>query len=306
MDRQAIHRDVLARSRDGQSGWRIAQETGIPVTTVYTWLKNPGKEVRHARDGDLRHIRTDAERLRDEVLRLFSTGLTGYQISKQTGIPDSTVYYWRDHPAKNPRNTAACFRCTPGSQTPDEPAYAYLLGQYLGDGHIVTNNKSVVLAIYCCDGWPGVMEETEQAMRRALPHVSVYRAQKKGCTGLSSGSRHWLCLLPQHGPGMKHQRTIKLEPWQQTIVDRHPGWFVRGLIHSDGCRSMNRIKRRDGDGYHEYPRYFFSNKSQDIHGLLADALDRLGIEWRFSRTDAISVAKRESVARMDEIVGPKY
>lgn len=306
MDRQAIHSDVLARSRDGQSGWRIAKETGISLSTVYAWLKNPDKEIRHARDGDLRHDRADAEPLRDEVLRLFAIGLTGYQISKQTGVPKSTVYHWRDHPTKTPRTTTTCFRCMPDAHTADESSYAYLLGQYLGDGHIVANTKHVVLAIYCCDDYPGVMDETERAMRGVLPRVSVHRAHKIGCTAVSSASMHWLCLFPQHGPGMKHTRTIKLEPWQQAIVDRHPDWFIRGLIHSDGCRSMNRIKRRDGEGYYEYPRYFFSNKSQDIHGLLGDALDRLGIEWRFSRTDVISIAKKEAVARMEKIVGPKY
>lgn len=305
MDRQAVHTDVLTRARDGQSGWRIAKETGISLSTVYGWLKNPDKELRSAR-GDLRNDRVEAERLRAEVLRLFATGLTGYQISKQTGVPKSTVYYWRDHPTKTPRSTSVCFRCAPDTHTPNEPAYAYLLGQYLGDGHIVHNTKYVVLAIACCDAWPGVMDETEQAMRDVLPNASVYRARKTGCTAVSGASKHWLCLFPQHGPGMKHQRTIKLEAWQQAIVDRHPGAFVRGLIHSDGCRSMNRIKRRSGEGHYEYPRYFFSNKSQDIHGLLGDALDRLGIAWRFSRVDMISIAKKEAVARMEEIVGPKY
>ena len=40
--------------------------------------------------------------------------------------------------------------------------------------------------------------------------------------------------------------------------------------------------------------------------LCGQALDRLGVEWRFSRRNAISVARREAVARLDEFVGPKY
>jgi hypothetical protein len=35
-------------------------------------------------------------------------------------------------------------------------------------------------------------------------------------------------------------------------------------------------------------------------------LDRLGVAWRYSRRNAISVARREAVARLDEFVGPKY
>ena len=40
--------------------------------------------------------------------------------------------------------------------------------------------------------------------------------------------------------------------------------------------------------------------------LCGEALDRLGVVWRFSRRNSISVARREAVARLDEFVGPKY
>ncbi len=46
-------------------------------------------------------------------------------------------------------------------------------------------------------------------------------------------------MFPQDGPGKKHERPIALEPWQQEIVDAHPWEFIRGLIHSDGCRITN-------------------------------------------------------------------
>jgi hypothetical protein len=40
------------------------------------------------------------------------------------------------------------------------------------------------------------------------------------------------------------------------------------------------------------------------HG--GQTLDRLEVEWRFSKPNTISVARREAVARLDEFVGPKY
>jgi hypothetical protein len=46
--------------------------------------------------------------------------------------------------------------------------------------------------------------------------------------------------------------------------------------------------------------------SADIHRLRGEALDRLGVAWRFSKPATISVARREAVARLDELVGPKY
>ncbi|MFI7023462.1 hypothetical protein [Micromonospora sp. NPDC049900] len=39
-----------------------------------------------------------------------------------------------------------CFRCRPGQEGPADPAaYAYLLGLYLGDGHLVTTDRVPVL-----------------------------------------------------------------------------------------------------------------------------------------------------------------
>ncbi len=87
-----------------------------------------------------------------------------------------------------------------------------------------------------------------------------------------------------------------------------PGEFARGLFHSDGWRGVNRVRRSlsDGDRWYEYPRYLFGNESTDILRLCGETLDQLGVAWRFSRRNAISVARREAVARLDEFVGPKY
>ena len=130
---------------------------------------------------------------------------------------------------------------------------------------------------------------------------------------------HWLhrssCLfpalavpVPQHGPGKKHNRAIELAPWQGIIVGAQPGDFARGLFHSDGCRFISRVRRPlpGGDRWYEYPRYMFTNESRDILGLCGQTLDQLGVSWRFSRRNTISVARREAVARLDEFVGPKF
>ncbi|WP_393916083.1 hypothetical protein [Halostreptopolyspora alba] len=124
---------------------------------------------------------------------------------------------------------------------------------------------------------------------------------------MKSTSKHWPCLFPQHGPGPKHTRTIELAPWQSAVVSGHPEEFVRGLFHSDGCRIVNRVRRTvaGADRWYAYPRYFFSNNSRDIHGLLGRYLDQLGVEWRMSNATTLSVARRASVARLDAFVGPK-
>jgi hypothetical protein len=102
---------------------------------------------------------------------------------------------------------------------------------------------------------------------------------------------------------MKHTRRIALEPWQMQTCARHPQRLLRGLIHSDGCRSLNRI-RGHGKTY-VYPRYEFSNRSEDIRAIFCEYCDRVGVEWRRMNRWTISVARRDSVARMDRFIGPK-
>ena len=81
-------------------------------------------------------------------------------------------------------------------------------------------------------------------MADVLPN-KVGIIQNPGCVEVGSYSRHWICMFPQHGPGRKHLRSIVLRPWQEEIaLTRHPEMLLRGLIHSDGYRGMNRIKGR--------------------------------------------------------------
>ena len=97
----------------------------------------------------------------------------------------------------------------------------------------------------------------------------------------------------------KHQRRIELAPWQQELIDRDPRPLLRGLLHSDGCRVLNWVNGT------LYPRYHFSNVSADIRGIFGRACDQLGIEWRPNNPWSLSVARRGSVALLDEFVGPK-
>lgn len=118
---------------------------------------------------------------------------------------------------------------------------------------------------------------------------------------------HWPCLFPQHGPGRKHERPIVLEPWQADVVAAEPAGFLRGLFHSDGCRVMNSTTRSVGGARktYQYPRWQFVNASDDIRALCCWALDLTGVAWRRSNERVISVSRREAVARLDWLIGPK-
>jgi hypothetical protein len=252
--------------------------------------------------------------VRRRALALIDSGSSLRSVSAATGISRSTLRDWRDHRDKATAMAGReCPRCAEHPTLPEPAAdYAYLLGLYLGDGCISPGgdgSKAVWrLRVLCCDAWPGLIEECVRAMRAVRPASKVLTQQKQGCTEVSSYSKHWPCLFPQHGPGKKHARKLELAPWQQVIVGRHPGDFARGLFHSDGYRGMNPVRRMspDGERRYEYPRYLFTNESADILRFCGAALDRLGVAWRLARPDVISVARRDAVARLDEFVGPKY
>ena len=91
------------------------------------------------------------------------------------------------------------------------------------------------------------------------------------------------------------------------MVEEDPRLLIRGLMHSDGCRIVNWTEKPVGGTTkrYTYPRYFFTNVSEDILGIFTDALDLLGIAWQRNRWNSISVARREAVAALDEFVGPK-
>ena len=119
------------------------------------------------------------------------------------------------------------------------------------------------------------------------------------CVEVYAYSRSWPCLFPQHGPGRKHEREIALTDWQQELVARRPDLLLRGLIHSDGCRSINH-----GRGNWRIPRYSFSNVSDDIRGIFIAACDLLGLHTT-TAPRTVYVSRKADVARMDEFVGPK-
>jgi hypothetical protein len=141
-------------------------------------------------------------------------------------------------------------------------------------------------------------------MAVVMPNNRVRFVQRKGCVEIVSTSKSWPCLFPQHGPGRKHERFIDLTEWQAAIVRRRPQQFIRGLLHSDGCRITNFATTRSGRRY-EYPRYLFTNASDDIRELFCLVLRLLRIDYTLPKRRVVSIAKADSVQLLDAFVGPK-
>jgi hypothetical protein len=247
------------------------------------------------------------------VLALRSSGATDREISELTGVPVNTIRIWgnRGLPLQARRafsGATFCARCGAEAHDhasiPDAP-YAYLLGVYLGDGCVSRNGRSWRLSIAQDASYPGIVASCREAIEEIVGRAPRLQRDYGGkrCVHIVSGWKQWPCYFPQHGLGRKHSRKIALVDWQRRIVERCPEHLLRGLIHSDGWRGLSRVFVKGR--WYEYPRYQFSNRSDDIRRIFTDTCDLIGVRWRPWGRYHISVARREAVAKLDEFVGPK-
>ena len=226
--------------------------------------------------------RIDADR---ELVRgLLANGLRDREVAEHSGVSQNTVGRWR-------RSWPAIEICW---RPAHPPSYAYLLGLYLGDGWLSANRRGGATLRVCLDSrYPGIVDDCWAAMVLSMPpsRPRIAALVDNNAVHVQVNGKLWLHAFPQHGPGRKHEREI---------VDRYPEEFVRGLIHSDGCRTINRFTTKLPSGRiaeYAYARYFFSNLSADIRGLFCAACDALGVRWTLSNPRNVSVAHRDSVAQ---------
>jgi hypothetical protein len=181
--------------------------------------------------------------------------------------------------------------------------YAYLFGLYLGDGWLAKHPRDVYrLGIALDSRYPRLIASCVSTVRAVMPNnrVTVQKHPVHNVVRVHSYSKHWPTLFPQHGSGRKHDRDIIIEPWQARVIENHLDQLIRGLINSDGCRVINRIK-----GKYEYPRYQFSNRSSDIRTIFTGACEELGIHWTQTNRYDVAVSRRADVALLDTFIGPK-
>ncbi len=284
---------------------------GVVLRDVGVRVPHPALSVEAPILAVMPHIRS-LETVSAALLR-SDEGMPDAANAALTGVAVKTIRRWRRLYQRRglargqSQPVTPCPRCTDAPLAED--AYALLLGWYLGDGHLVRCRGEVwQLSIFNDARYTALNQEIADTMRKVKPGSSPNTRNHPGSVETKVCWKHWLCLFPQHGPGKKHTRAIVLTDWQQDIVRSHPRPFVRGLLCSDGCRSLNTIRhnRRAVQRTYSYPRYFFTNTSTDIRELCCWALDLLGVPWRRMNDTTISVARREGVAALDAFVGPKH
>jgi hypothetical protein len=125
---------------------------------------------------------------------LSDLGILDRENAEICGVSVGAIRKWRYGSRRNGNrnrheDVPRCPRCH--GRPLDEKAYAYMLGLYLGDGHLILARKGVwVLSITCCDGWPGIMEQARLAMSAVMPSSKVFARARTGCTDIKSTSKH--------------------------------------------------------------------------------------------------------------------
>jgi len=249
-------------------------------------------------------------------MRLIGEGLNNSQIARETGISRTTVRGWRVGNIYGHRKRAAGragLECDGSCRSVEHAIdfgdiYSYLLGQYLGDGMLSEARRHVYrLRIACTAAYPEIIDEVIGSVSTIRGSERIGLTDRGGDMEVSSYWKHWICVFPQHGAGPKWKRPITLAGWQRQVVDHHPWPFLRGLVHSDGCRHINTVQRPVAGKIkkYRYSRYTFTNASDDIRGLFTDACDAVGVQWTRANERVVAVSRRADVAIMDRFIGPK-
>src|SRR4051812_14346977 len=97
----------------------------------------------------------------DRVRELLARGFPAREVAAETGVPQTTVSRWG-------RGRTAAF----GSRVdvapwrpPHDGSYAYLLGVYLGDGHVyVSSAGRAWLRVFLDAAYPEIVEECVTAV----------------------------------------------------------------------------------------------------------------------------------------------
>jgi hypothetical protein len=82
--------------------------------------------------------------LRQEARSLHAAGVPFSEIRRRLDLSRNTIAFWLYNRGRETTNaTQRCPRCDRPARRFDDPrSYAYLLGQYLGDGHLLMTNAS--------------------------------------------------------------------------------------------------------------------------------------------------------------------
>lgn len=185
--------------------------------------------------------------------------------------------------------------------------YSYILGMYLGDGHIIQlkNKRAYRLSLFNNAFQDRVIELCSTSLSYILPSnkVTVYKVPTCNLVKVYVHNKMLPTILPQHDFGKKHDRSVKLLDWQLKYLNTSK--MLAGLFHSDGTFYT----------YKGYYFYSFTNCSLDILDICKMCLEDKNIKYTFTPKKAsdmvtqsylIKVYRQKEVLKLYDIVGEKY
>jgi hypothetical protein len=130
-------------------------------------------------------------------------------------------------------------------------------------------------------------------LREGLLGIYLGGNHHRGVRGFASASTRVTRgeVAPGHSVG-KHSHETTGRRWSYSQL------LLRGLIHSDGCRSVNTGRNSS------CPRYSFVNRSDDIRQIFCDACERAGV-GSADATGRVYVPRKADVELVDQFIGPK-
>ena len=203
----------------------------------------------------------------------LANGVSIRQIGKDLGVDYSTVTYWIKKNFSSGLRTKFVSQSDVLDICQTYPAhYAYMLGCYLGDGHIIKSPRTYKLTIYNSEIHPEIISDQILSLKKLFPtnKINNYKQLHNKCVEVRVHNLSLPYYFPQHGPGKKHNRPIIFEDWQQEIVTNEPECFLKGLIDTDGTEYLTSGK---------YRRYSFCNVSQNIIELYKTTMKQLNIHY---------------------------
>lgn len=225
-------------------------------------------------------------RVRSDIKSLYIGGKTISEISKISNVSRFTIkeivtgnnYYTpkQEFIEKNDygRNFIDNFYSRLHGDINFKQQYNYLLGLYLGDGHIIKTPRSYSLKIYNNSEQDLVIHNTNIALKTIFPHniIGNYKQPRAKVVECGVFNNNLPIIFPQHSFGKKHDRDVSLVDWQEINIDYK--FLGLGLFHSDGSFYEN------GNSYWMYN---FTNCSIDIQKIYMKCLDKLNIRYTHSK-----------------------
>ena len=212
----------------------------------------------------------------DKVIEASKTESNMMVISKKFAIPWTTVRQWIKGKRQYLKNQQTSIDSDVKKFIKDNIGineYSYMLGCYLGDGHIVfiKNKISKRITISTATNTPELIRFQSNILTK-FGNKIVVRKRKSNCVDIFTHNPELDKLFPQAGPGKKHDRKIELSDWQKEIINHK--YLLLGLFHTDGSATKAYSPKNDNP-----LRYEFVNVSQDIINIYCECLKKLDINY---------------------------